>query len=309
LEQRLKTVLKEICGEGVRFGESMKKYTTLGVGGKAECLCFVKDLETLRRLCSLVQKEKLPCLVVGRGSNLLVRDGGIKGLVILLEGRFSELDEEGDGRGIKAGGGTPIQRLLAFATERGLGGLEFLAGIPGTLGGAVAMNAGAWGHDIGSRVRAVEIVMPGGETVALVPPDLRFSYRAFSLPEGAVIFRVSLEVVREDRQTVSHRIADYLKRRREKQPLRYPSAGSVFKNPPGLFAGKLIEEAGLKGKRMGDAMISGEHANFIVNTGSASAEDVLTLMEMARRAVRELRGVELEPEIRIVGEGAGKGLS
>ncbi|MFZ7110552.1 MAG: UDP-N-acetylmuramate dehydrogenase [Desulfatiglandales bacterium] len=303
MDAQQKHRLIEICGEGVRFDCPMKAYTTFRVGGNAEAVCFIRRTEDLLALLSFLKDTDTPCLVVGRGSNLLVRDGGIKGVVITLQGALASLEGyEKEGGKILAGGGLTILELLAYCKKKGLGGLEFLCGIPGTAGGAVVMNAGAWGETIGEKVEEVQILNPEGKFFRLDRSVLGFSYRNLLLPMGSIVLRVALGVVPAEPRVISDKIADYLKKRGAGQPLRYPSAGSVFRNPPEDHAGRLIEMAGLKGARIGGAMISEQHANFIVNRGDASASDILALMEMAQRAVKEQTGVDLEPEIRIVGQ-------
>jgi UDP-N-acetylmuramate dehydrogenase len=281
----------------------MAQYTTFRVGGKVEALCFIETLNDLRAVVCYVTEEGIPYLVVGRGSNLLVRDGGFKGVVFMLRGNLASIEKSGKTEGmIVSGGGVTIVELLNYCREKGLGGLEFLAGIPGTVGGAVAMNAGAWGKDIGSRVQQVQMITEHGELVTRERSELLFSYRALSIPEGTVITKVRFELDRERSDIVAARMAGYLKERKARQPLEYPSGGSVFKNPPDDYAGRLIEMAGLKGKKIGGAMISPKHGNFIVNTGGAKAEDILALMNLAQRKVRKAAGIELELEIKVVGE-------
>ncbi len=302
LNEKQKKQLKNIGGDALEFDCPMKEYTTFRVGGKAETLYRPTDLAELQRMMSFLDKENIPCLVVGKGSNLLVRNGGLKGVVIVLRGKLSELAmvEEGD-NGILVGGGLTNSKLLQYCAQKGLGGLEFLAGIPGTVGGAVAMNAGAWGNEIGQRVRGIETVTREGSIAKFNHSQLQFHYRKLSLPIGTVITKAIFDINRETSEVVAKRVKDYLERRRSIQPLDYPSAGSVFKNPPNQFAGRLIERAGLKGEKVGGAMISDKHANFIVNTGGAKASDILALMDLARNRVREQTGIELEPEIRVLG--------
>jgi UDP-N-acetylmuramate dehydrogenase len=241
--------------------------------------------------------------VIGRGSNLLVGDGGIGGVVILLSGSHAEIGrKKSDHSGISVGAGLAISDLLIWCRDAGISGLEFLAGIPGTVGGAVAMNAGAFGNEIGTRVTQIRLVTPRGELALIDRSRLRFSYRTLDLEKGAVITQVSFRLDRETGKTVSKRMAGYLRRRKERQPLEYSSAGSVFKNPANDYAGRLMEQAGLKGKEIGGAMISTRHANFIVNKGGATAADILALIDAAREAVWRSAGVQLELEIQVVGD-------
>ena len=290
-------------GENIQFDRAMSEYTTFRIGGKADAICFAQELDELQQLFSYLNKEKMPYLLVGRGSNLLVRDGGFKGAVIIMRGQLATINQhERNDQMVLAGGGLRLSDLVKFCSQRGLGGLEFLSGIPGTVGGAVTMNAGAFGRAMGDVVRQVDLLTPEGEFTSKNHSELTFSYRASSIQEGSWVIRASLQCSRETSETVSGRVADYLKRRKVTQPLDYPSAGSVFRNPPNEYAGRLIEQTGLKGKKIGGAMISPKHANYIVNTGDATAEDVLRLMEMVKEKVREAKGIELEPEIKVVGD-------
>lgn len=295
--------LVEIMGENIQFDRAMSEYTTFRIGGKADAICFVQGLGELQQVFSYLNKEKIPYLLVGKGSNLLVRDGGFKGAVIIMRGQLATIKQhEKNDRMVLAGGGLTLRDLVRFCSQRGLGGLEFLSGIPGTVGGAVTMNAGAFGRAMGDVVQQVDLVTPEGEFTSRNRSDLTFSYRASSIREGSLVVRASLQCSQETSEIVSGRVAEYLTRRKVAQPLDYPSAGSVFRNPPNDHAGRLIEQAGLKGKKIGGAMISPKHANYIVNTGGAQAEDILRLMEMAKEKVREATGVELEPEIKVVGD-------
>jgi UDP-N-acetylmuramate dehydrogenase len=300
MDERQKRELIGLLDKDVHFSCPMGPYTTFRVGGKAEALCAVKDVLQLKELLSFARRESLPFLVVGKGSNILVKDGGFKGIALLLKGALEGVEEK-EGT-IHAGGGLGLSELVRFSQKKGLAGLEFLAGIPGTVGGAVAMNAGAWGKSTGDVVTAVEILTVDGEAMIKNRSELQFGYRKTVLPVGAVVVRALFKGTQDRPEAIGERIRDYLERRKAGQPLDYPSAGSVFKNPPRDYAGRLIESVGLKGKRVGGAMISEKHANVIVNVGEARAQDILTLMETARRTVREQTGVDLEPEIKVVGD-------
>ena len=302
MDDRQKTELLKIAGRQIGFDLPMSRHTTLRVGGNAEAVYEAGDPEGLSRVVSFLADERIPYMVAGRGSNLLVRDGGISGVVILLAGTFADIEfEESDYPDILAGAGLSIVDLLMWCREAGLSGLEFLAGIPGSVGGAVAMNAGAFGKETGSRVREIRLVCQHGQLTVRDRSRLRFSYRGLNLEAGIVITNVLFRLDRDDPKTVSARIAGCLKRRKETQPLEYPSAGSIFKNPLNDYAGRLMEQAGLKGKRIGGAMISNKHANFIVNKDGATAGDILTLIKLAREEVRRSAGVQLELEIQVVG--------
>jgi UDP-N-acetylmuramate dehydrogenase len=300
MDERQKRELVRLLDKDVQFHCPMGPYTTFRVGGKAEALCAVQDVQQLKDLFSFAARESLPYLVVGKGSNLLVKDGGLKGIALLLKGSLEGVEEK-EGT-IQAGGGLGLSELVRFSREKGLAGLEFLAGIPGTVGGAVAMNAGAWGKSAGDVVTGVEILTADGERMTKNRSELQFGYRKAVFPIGSVVVRALFKGTQDRPEAIGERIRDYLERRKAGQPLDYPSAGSVFKNPPHDYAGRLIESVGLKGKRIGGAMISDKHANVIVNVGGARAQDILTLMETARQMVREQTGVDLEPEIKVVGD-------
>jgi len=303
MNKKQRSALVGILSEGIGFNYPMDRYTTFRVGGKAEAVCFPSELTLLQQTVSYLHDEGIPYLIVGKGSNLLVRDSGIKGVVIMLRGSLAAVERCDAGDNILlAGGGLAIAELLSYCGVEGLAGLEFLAGIPGSVGGAVFMNAGAFEKEIGGMVQEIRVVTGTGDLETMPGSQLNFSYRSSSLPEGSVIHGIKFSLNRDNRDKVSGRIAEYLIERRQRQPLDMPSAGSVFRNPPGDYAGRLIEKAGLKGKRIGGAMISQKHANFIVNTGGAKAEDVIALIDLARNKVKEETGIMLETEIRIVGE-------
>jgi UDP-N-acetylmuramate dehydrogenase len=294
--------LIDLAGGKLQCGCSMASHTTFRVGGCVEALLKAQETGDLLNVIPFLQKEGIPRFVVGRGSNLLIMDGNISGVAIRLEGALAAIGGQISRSGlILAGAGASLRQLLELCRRKGYGGAEFLAGIPGTLGGAAVMNAGAFGKDMTSLVCKMEMVTPGGELVEMEGEKLSFGYRKLELEEGAVVTRVHLKLEKSTPEEVVERIRSYLSRRKETQPFEYPSAGSIFKNPPGDYAGRLIELTGLKGKRRGDAMISTKHANWIVNTGEASSRDILDLISLVRETVKERTGVNLELEIRIIG--------
>ena len=300
MDTRQKTGLIDILDKSVIFDVAMSSYNTFRVGGNAEAICIVNELSLLMKVISFLYSESILWMTIGKGSNLLVSDKGIKGAVIILKGKLAEVHEEG-AHTITGGGGLSVNRLLKYCVQRDLSGLEFMSGIPGTLGGAVIMNAGACGEEIGSRLKKVEIINPEGKKEEISRSQISFEYRKASIPERSVIYSVTLSLEKGIEKIIKERIESNLKKRKEGQPLDMPSAGSVFKNPPGSFAGKLIEESGLKGKRIGGAMISPKHANFIVNAGNATASDIIGLIDLARRKVKETSGIDLETELKVIG--------
>ncbi len=286
------------------FDCPMARYTTFRVGGTAEAVYHADDLEELSQIIRYLNREGIPCFVMGRGSNLLIRDSGISGLIIQLKGALATIEREHpEDPTLLLGAGLSLADLLSYCRRAGLSGLEFLAGIPCTVGGAAAMNAGAFGEEFCPRILEIQWLTAQGDLRVTERAQLRFSYRTLEMEKDSVIVRVRVQLRHDSEKTVAHRITQCLRERRLRQPLEYPSAGSVFKNPPGDFAGRLIEAAGLKGKKIGGAMISEKHANFIINTGGAKAEDILGLMDLAESRVKEDTGIELEPEVRILGNG------
>jgi UDP-N-acetylmuramate dehydrogenase len=301
IAQDVRAELRELLGERVRFDAPLARHTSLRVGGPADALAAPADRAELAQVLGLCARHRLPHLALGHGFNTLVLDGGVDGVVIQLA-RFRRLEARPEGL-LYAEAGVSHRQLVNFCVEHGLAGLEFGAGIPGTLGGWLAMNAGIPEREIGDAVRELEVMSPTGErTRRLRREELEFRYRALvGLAPGSLILSALLEVTAADPRVVRTEVARLLGKRAASQPLDVPSCGSVFKNPPGDYAGRLIEAAGLKGLRVGDAEISPVHANFIANRGRARAADVLALVEQAReRVVREF-GIELEPEVRILG--------
>jgi len=299
-----RSALEEALDDRIRFGVPLAKHTALRIGGPADALATPADRAELARLLALCAVHRVPHWVLGAGFNTLVLDGGADGVAIQLS-RFRRLEER-PGSALRAEAGVSHARLTRFCVERGLAGLEFGAGIPGTVGGWTAMNAGIGQREVKDAVLEIEVMSPTGAWVRHLSRDtLRFAYRALrGLAPGSVIVSTLFGVTPSRPEAVRAVIDPQLARRAATQPLDVPSCGSVFKNPPGDFAGRMIEAAGLKGLRVGGAEISTVHANFIVNRGEARAADVLALIERARAAVRQATGRTLELEVRIVGRKA-----
>jgi UDP-N-acetylmuramate dehydrogenase len=296
--------LEELLGDRVRFDVPLARHTSLRVGGPADALATPATRAELAGLLALVRSARIPHGFLGKGFNVLVRDEGVDGVVVQLA-RFRRLEERPGGL-LRAEAGVSHSQLTRLCVERGLSGLEFGAGIPGTVGGWLAMNAGIGVREAKDVVREVEVLSPSGARVTHLGRDaLQFRYRALrGLAPGTAIVSTLLAVTPAEPARVRAEVERLLARRAATQPLDVPSCGSVFKNPRGDFAGRLIEAAGLKGEREGGAEISTVHANFIVNRGGARAADVLALIERARRRVHETSGIHLEPEVRIVGRCA-----
>ena len=286
--------------EQLLLNESMASHTTIRVGGPADAFYMPESVEQLRQSLDWARSLSVPVLLMGNGSNLIVRDGGVRGLVVALGERFSRIRVEGDE--LTAQAGASLKRVSLAAQEAGLSGLEFAAGIPGTLGGGTAMNAGAYGGQLSDVLLRADVLI-GGEVKTLSLKEMRMGYRTtLPLALGCPVLSVSFGLARGDPAAILDRMNCLNLRRRERQPLNFPSAGSVFKRPEGRFAGALIEEAGLKGLTNGGAQVSEKHAGFIINLGAATAKEVLELMEEVRSRVFARSGVMLEPEVRIVGE-------
>jgi UDP-N-acetylmuramate dehydrogenase len=304
MEEGQKMALNRLVGGSLFFDRPLARYTTIGIGGPAECLYEPAGPEQLTSVLAFLNRESIPYLVIGRGSNLLVTDAGVRGVVVVIGRGMSgfNLDQRPGGMVVTAGAGLSIAEMISRCSDEGLSGLEFLAWIPGSVGGAVAMNAGAFGFETGQMVREVHALSPDGKLDIHDRADLSFGYRHCGIVPGAVIIKAVFDVERADPSDIAGAVAGYGRLRRESQPFGVRSAGSVFKNPPGRYAGKLIDAAGLKGERIGGAVISETHGNFIVNSGGAGSEDVLRLVGLVRRKVFEMSGVELDLEIRVVGE-------
>ena len=300
----LRSELEAALPGAIRFDVAASKLTSLRVGGAVDALATPADREGLSRLLALCARRGLRRRVIGRGFNTIVRDEGVDGVLIQLSA-FKRLEQRPDG-GLRVEAGVSHASLTRYCREHGLAGLEFGAGIPGSIGGWIAMNAGIPSRETKDAVREIELMSPSGRKLRqLSRSQLGFGYRCLrGLAPGSVILSALLAVEPSDKSRVAAAIDALLERRSATQPLDVPSCGSVFKNPPGTHAGRLIEAAGLKGERHGGAQISTLHANFIVNTGGASASDVLALIGHARAAVRLRTGILLEPEVRIWGRSS-----
>ena len=303
MDSHIKKSMKEIGGEAIIFEVPMSQYTTFRVGGNVEAMYRAGNLNELKEMIAFLMDEEIPYLILGAGSNLLVRDGGLDGVAIILDGYFASIEDNNMTEPcILAGAGLLLNKLVNFCTEKGLSGVEFVAGIPGTLGGGVAMNAGTGTEEIKDVIREVTVLTRGGILERRDNLDLKFRYRELHLDIGEIIISAILNLKRDKPASIRRRLKYRIKRRKERLPLDMPSAGSVFKNPEGDYAARLIDVVGLKGRRIGGAMMSPKHANFIVNTGKASASDILALMDLAIEKVREMFNIQLIPEIKVVGK-------
>lgn len=284
----------------IKANEPLSNYTYTKTGGPADLLVFPRSVEQVQRVLAAVKQENLPLTVLGNASNLIVKDGGIRGLVMILTD-MQELVLEGNQ--LKAASGAALIEASRQAAASGLTGLEFACGIPGSIGGAIYMNAGAYGGEVKDVISQVEVVTRDGQLKTYAGADCDFSYRHSRFQEGdEVILGVTFDLAPGDQSTIDSKVAELTHLRQSKQPLEYPSCGSVFKRPEGYFAGKLIQDAGLQGYQVGGAQVSTKHAGFIVNVDHATATDYLEVIEHIRLVVWARTGVFMEPEVRIIGE-------
>ena len=277
----------------------MQRHTSLKVGGPADLYAVPEDVDDLQALVRQLAEQQIPWLVIGRGYNLLVRDGGIRGAVISLE-RFSRIEAVGDGR-IRAEAGAENLAVVRFGQQLGLGGIGFISGIPGTIGGAIRMNAGAYGEGLLQRTACITLLRDGAVCEFCID-ELDYGYRRLDLQPGDLVLAATLQLVPRDPAETEDEVRKDHELRRSKHNVGHPSAGSFFKNPSGQAAWRLIDAAGLRGASEGGALVSPVHSNFLVNSGNATAADFLGLSERVKAAVLEQSGVVLEEEVRIVGE-------
>ena len=298
----ISNIAQVIESEKVRFNEPMKNHTTIKVGGKADVLVTPTTKEDIVNVLKFAKENNIPVMIMGNGSKLLVRDKGIRGIVIKLGSKFSEYKIEGEY--VTALAGMSMPKLSRLVMKEGLSGFEFACGIPGVLGGGIRMNAGAYGSEISSVLVRTTYIDDALNIKVLEHKDHNFSYRYsyFKDHPSFVIIAAEFKLVKKDIEDIKEKMDQNSKARKEKQPLEYPNAGSTFKRPDGFFVGTMIEELGLKGYRVGDAEISTKHAGFIVNRGNATAEDVISVIEYTKDKVYEKYGVKLENEIEIIGE-------
>ncbi|MGI6030313.1 MAG: UDP-N-acetylmuramate dehydrogenase [Eubacteriales bacterium] len=292
---------RRLAGVELRWEEPMSRHTTFRIGGPAQVMALPRNEEQIALVCRTAREMELPLLVTGCGSNLLVGDRGIRGVVLKLSELVGTIEPEPQGAWL--GAGLRLSRAAEWAMRQGLTGMEFAHGIPGSVGGAVFMNAGAYGGEMSHIVRETRYVDIDGTMGTVRGEEHGFGYRTSCFQQsGRIVIATRIELTPGDREAIEARMRDLAQRRREKQPLNYPSAGSTFKRPEGYFAGQLIQEAGLKGLRVGGAMVSEKHAGFVVSDGTATCADVKALIREVQRRVKENSGVELHCEVQMVGD-------
>lgn len=297
-EEQLYTIIDKVrvCRE-----EPMKKHTTFRVGGPADYFVTPADERELAEVVGLCSRTQTPYYIIGNGSNLLVGDQGYRGVVIQIFKEMNRILRDGDT--ITAQAGCGLAQIANAALEASLTGFEFAAGIPGTLGGAVVMNAGAYGGEMKDVLESVKVLTKEGEILTLAKEELELGYRTSVIPKkGYIVLEAAIRLQAGEKEAIRARMEELREKRTSKQPLEYPSAGSTFKRPEGYFAGKLIQDAGLKGFTVGGAQVSEKHSGFVINTGDATAADVLALIEQVREKVKEETGVTMEPEVKRIGE-------
>jgi len=291
--------LQTLVEDRVKVGEPLSGHTSFKIGGPASCFLEVRNIEELTKVLQFSEKHRTDFFVLGEGTNVLFSDGGFNGLVIRLKGDFEKFSIEGEE--VNAGAGVKLYSLVEKLAKLGLAGLEFASGIPGSIGGAIATNAGTKMGSIGDVTKEIRILVDGDVKV-LKNKELSFSYRRCELPEKAIILEVKLGLKNGRKSDIINKIKRSLRERKKSQPLSTINAGCIFKNPETCEAGKLIERAGLRGMRIGDAEVSTRHANFIINRGSAKAMDVYNLIEKIRQTVKKKFDIDLELELRLVGK-------
>lgn len=299
-EEFISSLHKLIGKENIRYNEQMKFHTSFKVGGPADIFITPENYQEVCSIIRLCNNVSMPYYIVGNGSNLLVRDKGIRGAVVKLT-KLDKIHVEGER--ITAQGGASLKEVSNRALMEGLTGLEFACGIPGSIGGAATMNAGAYDGEVSRVIERALVCDTSGKVIELSGAELEFGYRMSAiLKYNYTVLEVTFKLCHGDRDKIRGRMEELTHRREDKQPLEYPSAGSTFKRPEGYFTGQLIEESGLKGYNLGGAQVSQKHAGFIINTGNATAKDILDLIEYVTKVIRERYGVELHTEVRIIGE-------
>ncbi len=294
-------LIKVISKDTVLIDEAMKNHTSIRTGGLADIMVIAKSVEDIQLAVEICKKNSVPYFIMGNGSNLIVRDKGMRCVVIKIADKFKNVTI--DGNIVVAQAGILLSTLSKKVMAKSLKGFEFANGIPGTLGGGITMNAGAYGGEMKDLVKSAKVLDLEGKIKTLSLKDLKLGYRTSKIQtNGYIVLEVEMEFEKGNYQEILAITKDFTKRRTTKQPLNLPSAGSVFKRPPGHFAGKLIEDSGLKGKRIGGAQVSELHCGFIVNVDNATTEDVLNLIELVQKTVKDKCSVELHTEVRIIGE-------
>lgn len=294
----IRNLISVLPKNSVKLNEPMKEHTTFRIGGNAEVMIFPESTEDIKNIIKIAKDGDIPVFILGNGSNLLVCDEGIEGIVIKLDSNFSSVRVEGND--VYAASGTHLSKIANVCLENSLSGFEFASGIPGTLGGAIKMNAGAYGGEMKDVVESAECIDMKGNIFTLTKEELDFSYRHSAISDDVIVLSAHLRLNEGEKTSIKETMRVLNSRRKEKQPLEFPSAGSTFKRPEGYFAGKLIQDSGLKGYTVGGAQVSEKHCGFVINKDSATFKDVITLIQDVKNIVFDKFGVELCEEVKII---------
>ena len=292
--------------DNILYNEDMKKHTTFKIGGPAECFIKIKTKEELKEILKIAKENEIVVTILGNGSNILVLDGGIKGITLTIQIEYIEIKQNSEKYKIYVGGGYKLSKLAQICLKNEISGFEELSGIPGTIGGAVSMNAGAHGKEMKDIVEKIKCVDINGNEKEFLNEDAKFEYRKSIFKGNSyIVTEVVLNLQKGKYEEIKTKMDEYSQYRRTKQPIEYPSAGSTFKRGKGYITAKLIDEAGLKGYSIGDAIVSTKHSGFVINKGNASARDVLDLVKYIKETIEEKFNKQIELEIEVVGEDAG----
>lgn len=303
IKEQIEKSKLNISKEKILYNEPMKKHSTFKIGGPAECLIKIDNIDDLKQILKFAKENKISLTVIGNGSNLLVLDGGIKGITLMIKLENYKIIEKDENIQIMVESGCKLGKLAQILLQNEIQGLEELSGIPGTIGGAVMMNAGAHGKEMKDIVENVTAMDYEGNEKIFLQEDLKFGYRtSIFKKENYIITEVKMNLRKGDKETIKNKMAKYQNYRKEKQPIEYPSAGSTFKRGSDFLTAQLIDEAGLKGYSIGGAMVSNKHSGFIINKGNATAKDVLDLVEYIEKEINKKFGKKIELEIQVVGE-------
>ena len=303
IEKTIKEAGLKISSEKIKYNEEMKKYTTFKIGGPAECLIKIDNTEDLKEILNLAQEKQILLTILGNGSNVLISDNGIEGITLIIKIEKLEIEENGDKVKVTVGAGEKNAKIARIFLNQEISGFEEISGIPGTIGGAIRMNAGAHGKEMKDIVKKVKVISYQGKEKEFTNEEMKFEYRRSMLKEEKyIVTEVELELTKGKKEEIQAKMEEYKTFRKEKQPIEYPSAGSTFKRGTDFITAKLIDEAGLRGYSVGDAEVSTKHAGFVINKGNATSEDVLKLVKYVQEKVYEKFGKKIELEVEIIGK-------
>ncbi len=303
IEKIIKEAGLKIASEKIKYNEEMKNYTSFKIGGPADCLIKIDNTEDLKEVLNLAQEKQIPLTILGNGSNVLISDKGIEGITLIIKIEKLEIEENGDKIKVTVGAGEKNAKIARTFLNQDISGFEEISGIPGTIGGAIRMNAGAHGKEMKDIVKKVKAISYNGEQKEFTNEEMKFEYRRSMLKdEKYIVTEVELELTKGKKEEIQAKMEEYKTFRKEKQPIEYPSAGSTFKRGEDFITAKLIDEAGLKGYSVGDAEVSTKHAGFVINKGNATSEDVLKLVKYVQEKVYEKFSKKIELEVEIIGK-------